>query len=181
MPVIHISNVPGKMANSKILTSVINTTNAATDTLRNFCVLTGLFLILQLKATTNVTSPSTLTVEIAKSFVRIKFNHSYWALFSRICFLFISETPKPVGVCVRQNGFFPHPDPSICNIFYNCVNGHELEVTCAPGLHFNSKTATCVWPETAGRSGCRSDANSKWIFSRQSSQNLNNLFNPQNN
>ncbi|XP_055615026.1 protein obstructor-E-like [Toxorhynchites rutilus septentrionalis] len=69
------------------------------------------------------------------------------------------QTPKPSGVCVRQNGHFPHPDSSVCNIFYNCVNGHELEVTCAAGLHFNPKTASCDWPETSGRVGCRSEAN----------------------
>uniref|UniRef100_A0A182W552 Chitin-binding type-2 domain-containing protein n=1 Tax=Anopheles minimus TaxID=112268 RepID=A0A182W552_9DIPT len=71
------------------------------------------------------------------------------------------QPPKPIGVCPRQNGFFPHPDPSICNIFYNCVNGRELEMTCVAGLHFYQPTGTCVWPDMANRQGCGSNANKK--------------------
>ncbi|XP_035775263.1 protein obstructor-E-like [Anopheles albimanus] len=71
------------------------------------------------------------------------------------------QPPKPVGVCPRQNGFFPHPDPAICNIFYNCVNGRELEMTCVAGLHFYQTTGTCVWPDMANRQGCGSNANKK--------------------
>ncbi|XP_052867671.1 protein obstructor-E-like isoform X1 [Anopheles cruzii] len=71
------------------------------------------------------------------------------------------QPPKPVGVCPRQNGFFPHPDPSICNIFYNCIHGRELEMTCVAGLHFYQPTGTCVWPDMANRQGCGSNANKK--------------------
>uniref|UniRef100_A0A182TW40 Chitin-binding type-2 domain-containing protein n=1 Tax=Anopheles melas TaxID=34690 RepID=A0A182TW40_9DIPT len=71
------------------------------------------------------------------------------------------QPPRPIGVCPRQNGFFPHPDSSICNIFYNCINGRELEMTCVAGLHFNEPTGTCVWPDMANRQGCGSNANKK--------------------
>ncbi|XP_055615024.1 protein obstructor-E-like [Toxorhynchites rutilus septentrionalis] len=71
------------------------------------------------------------------------------------------QPPKPSGVCLRQNGFFPHPDPTNCTIFYSCVEGRETEMTCAAGLHFDSATGTCNWAETAGRTNCRSNANKK--------------------
>ncbi|XP_309183.3 protein obstructor-E [Anopheles gambiae] len=71
------------------------------------------------------------------------------------------QPPRPIGVCPRQNGFFPHPDSSICNIFYNCINGRELEMTCVAGLHFYEPTGTCVWPDMANRQGCGSNANKK--------------------
>ncbi|XP_055534169.1 protein obstructor-E-like isoform X1 [Wyeomyia smithii] len=71
------------------------------------------------------------------------------------------QKPNPVGVCPRQNGFFPHPDSAICNVFYNCINGRELEMTCVAGLHFNFETGTCVWPDMANRVGCGSNANKK--------------------
>uniref|UniRef100_A0A182K5K0 Chitin-binding type-2 domain-containing protein n=1 Tax=Anopheles christyi TaxID=43041 RepID=A0A182K5K0_9DIPT len=71
------------------------------------------------------------------------------------------QKPKPIGVCPRQNGFFAHPDESICNTFYNCINGREIEMTCVAGLHFNEPTGTCVWPEMANREGCGSNANKK--------------------
>lgn len=72
----------------------------------------------------------------------------------------ITEKAKPIGVCPRQNGFFPHPDNTICNVFYNCVNGREIEMNCVAGLHFSLKTGTCVWPDMANREDCGSNANS---------------------
>lgn len=75
--------------------------------------------------------------------------------------VYLPEPANPEGVCLRQNGFFPHPDSSICNIFYNCVDGQEMEMACASGLHFDLKTGTCVWAENAGRPDCNNNANSK--------------------
>ncbi|XP_049297949.1 protein obstructor-E-like [Anopheles funestus] len=63
--------------------------------------------------------------------------------------------------CPRKNGFFSHPDPSICNVFYSCINGEELEMSCTGGLHFDEKSGTCVWPDVAAREGCGSNANKK--------------------
>lgn len=34
-------------------------------------------------------------------------------------------------------------------------------MTCVAGLHFNTETGTCVWPDMANRVGCGSNANSQ--------------------
>lgn len=68
--------------------------------------------------------------------------------------LFITETPQPNKLCPRKNGFFAHPNPSVCNVFYNCIQGDATEITCTAGLHFDEYSGTCVWPASAGREGC---------------------------
>lgn len=67
---------------------------------------------------------------------------------------FFSEEPKPNHLCPRKNGYFAHPDESVCNIFYNCIEGDATEIICPSGLHFDEYSGTCVWPESAGRTGC---------------------------
>jgi len=57
-------------------------------------------------------------------------------------------------LCLRQNGFFAHPEPQICHIFYNCIGGEATEIKCTNGLHFDEYSGTCVWPSSAGRQGC---------------------------
>ncbi|XP_058791440.1 protein obstructor-E-like [Phymastichus coffea] len=64
------------------------------------------------------------------------------------------QPPQPTKKCPRRNGFFAHPDPSVCNVFYNCIDGEAVEITCTTGLHFDEYSGTCVWPESAGRQGC---------------------------
>ncbi|XP_049886425.1 protein obstructor-E-like [Pectinophora gossypiella] len=64
------------------------------------------------------------------------------------------QPPKPTQQCPRRNGFFAHPDASVCNIFYNCIEGDAIEVKCTAGLHFDEYSGTCVWPDAAGRQGC---------------------------
>ncbi|XP_076626478.1 protein obstructor-E [Colletes latitarsis] len=64
------------------------------------------------------------------------------------------QPPQPTKKCPRRNGFFAHPDPSVCNIFYNCIDGEAIEITCTTGLHFDEYSGTCVWPDSAGREGC---------------------------
>jgi len=70
-----------------------------------------------------------------------------------------SEPAKSTEQCPRQNGFFAHPDLSICDVFYTCIEGEATESRCPPGLHFDEEQGVCVWPESAKREGCR-DANS---------------------
>ncbi|XP_063593487.1 uncharacterized protein LOC134770492 [Penaeus indicus] len=66
------------------------------------------------------------------------------------------QPAQPTEVCPRQNGYFPHPDPKICNKFYYCAAGSGSLITCPDGLVFSLKTGNCVWPDAAGRSGCAS-------------------------
>jgi hypothetical protein len=73
----------------------------------------------------------------------------------------LAETPKPNHYCPRRNGFFAHPEPAVCNKFYNCIEGEHTEITCTAGLHFDEFTGTCVWPDAGGRQGCNKDVTSK--------------------
>lgn len=69
----------------------------------------------------------------------------------------ISFTEEPKGdgeLCPRRNGHYAHPDPTICNIFFNCVDNVAIEVKCTGKQHFNEATGNCEWPHDAGREGC---------------------------
>lgn len=67
---------------------------------------------------------------------------------------FFPEQPKSNHDCPRRNGFFAHPDPTVCNIFFNCIEGDATEQKCTVGLWFDEYTGNCVWPETSNREGC---------------------------
>lgn len=58
--------------------------------------------------------------------------------------------------CPRQNGYFKHENPAICNQFFFCSAGQANLITCPDGLVFNEKTGTCSWPGEANRVGCQS-------------------------
>jgi hypothetical protein len=73
-----------------------------------------------------------------------------------------AEAPKGNQHCPRKNGYFAHPDPSVCHLFYNCIDGEFTEVPCTPGLHFDEYQGTCVWPESSGRSGCSKTESELW-------------------
>lgn len=67
------------------------------------------------------------------------------------------QSPKSTNEkCPRKHGFFAHPDPQVCNVFYNCIDGDAIEITCTNGLHFDEFSGTCVWPLSANREGCKS-------------------------
>lgn len=70
------------------------------------------------------------------------------------CRFLAPESPKGNQHCPRKNGYFAHPDSSVCHLFYNCIDGEYTEVPCTPGLHFDEYQGTCVWPESSGRTGC---------------------------
>lgn len=75
-----------------------------------------------------------------------------------VCLLAISEPPKGTNEkCPRKNGFFAHPNPGVCNVFYNCIDGDAIEIRCTAGLHFDEYSGTCVWPDSANREGCKSE------------------------
>ena len=66
------------------------------------------------------------------------------------------EPPKgPNDLCPRLNGFYAHPDPATCNIFYACVEGVAEEYTCSPGLWFDEYQGVCNWPSETDRKNCK--------------------------
>ncbi|XP_037079552.1 protein obstructor-E-like [Pollicipes pollicipes] len=67
------------------------------------------------------------------------------------------QEPKPSGLCPRQNGYYPDPDPTVCDKFTQCTKGEANPLTCPAGLLFSLKTSTCQWPDQAGRT-CNSEA-----------------------
>ena len=73
--------------------------------------------------------------------------------FHSVSFL---EPPKgPNDLCPRLNGFYAHPDPATCNIFYACVEGVAEEYTCSPGLWFDEYQGVCNWPSETDRKNCK--------------------------
>ena len=75
-------------------------------------------------------------------------------------FLFLllrsTETPRgPNDLCPRLNGFYAHPDPAICNVFYACVDGKPEEYVCSPGLWFDEYKGVCNWPAETDRQNCQ--------------------------
>ena len=72
------------------------------------------------------------------------------------------EPPKgPSDLCPRLNGFYSHPDPGVCHIFYACVDGTAEEYTCSSGLWFDEYSGVCNWPEVTDRKECKADAYGK--------------------
>ncbi len=68
---------------------------------------------------------------------------------------FFSEDPKgPNDLCPRRNGFYAHPDPGVCNVFYACVDGVAEEYTCSQGLWFDEYQGVCNWPGATDRKNC---------------------------
>merc|ERR1739840_37829 len=58
------------------------------------------------------------------------------------------QPPKgPSDLCPRLNGFYSHPDPSVCHIFYACVDGQAEEYS-----------GFCNWPEVTDRTECKAEA-----------------------
>ena len=54
-----------------------------------------------------------------------------------------------------MNGFYAHPDPAICNVFYACVDGKPEEYVCSPGLWFDEYKGVCNWPAETDRQNCQ--------------------------
>merc|ERR1712121_412697 len=69
------------------------------------------------------------------------------------------QPPKgPSDLCPRLKGFYSHPDPGVCHIFYACVDGTAEEYTCSSGLWFDEYSGVCNWPETTDRKDCKADS-----------------------
>lgn len=97
------------------------------------------------------------TTRIVNTLVTVFFTGDMICYFITL-YLSIHFSPEPANsnnLCPRRNGFFAHPDQSVCNVFYNCIEGEAIEVKCTAGLHFDEYSGTCVWPDTAARQGCQ--------------------------
>ncbi|XP_059480882.1 protein obstructor-E isoform X2 [Neocloeon triangulifer] len=57
------------------------------------------------------------------------------------------QPAKSTEKCPRQNGYFAHPDPAICNVFFNCIDGDAIESQCSSGLVFDEYAGVCSWPK----------------------------------
>ena len=69
------------------------------------------------------------------------------------------QRPQPGDAnCPRQNGVYPSPDVSVCDIFYTCLNGKSSMKQCPEGLHFDPNIGTCVWERDSSRTGCLSES-----------------------
>jgi hypothetical protein len=75
-----------------------------------------------------------------------------------LCF---SEPAQSSVQCPRKNGYFSHEDPSVCDRFYNCVDGVANSVSCPSGLIYDDYQGTCGWPETSQRPGCEKENRKK--------------------
>lgn len=67
---------------------------------------------------------------------------------------FAEKANRTSEFCPRQNGIFPHPDDTICDVFFICDDGGHSETKCANGLHFEESTGQCTWPDVANRKNC---------------------------
>ena len=130
--------------------SVINITSAVMALhVRNYVLMVSSLMLIS-AVQTNAISRSTLTAVTEQNFVSqlIKLGVSINE---------INSTEPARGTndyCPRKNGFFAHPDPIVCDLFYQCIEGEYTENKCAAGLHFDEYSGTCVWPATANREGC---------------------------
>ncbi|KAL6258684.1 protein obstructor-E-like [Pogonomyrmex barbatus] len=61
------------------------------------------------------------------------------------------QEPQPSKGCPRANGIFSHEDPNACDRFVNCIDGVVQVVPCPPGLIYEPKMSSCVWPADATR------------------------------
>ena len=62
-----------------------------------------------------------------------------------------TEEPQPSKGCPRANGYFKHEDPTACDRFVNCIDGVAQTMPCPPGLIYEDKMSSCVWPADASR------------------------------
>ena len=133
----------------------------------------------------DATSPSTLTAKIAPNFVSFSINNLFYFIVlawrNSNFYRPHSEPANATANCPRQNGYFAHSDPTVCDQFFFCSSGQGVLaerklfdsiiteplsyllifftanlITCPGGLVFNPNTGTCSWPGEANRAGCQS-------------------------
>ena len=57
--------------------------------------------------------------------------------------------------CERQNGYFEHEDPTVCDEYYECVHGVYNLRHCHEGLVFDKNSGSCKWAKSKVRTGCK--------------------------
>jgi len=67
------------------------------------------------------------------------------------------QDPQPTENCPRQNGYFAHPDPRICDKFFQCVDGVAYPNTCPTSLVYHPDRGQCAYEAEANRQGCSSN------------------------
>jgi len=67
------------------------------------------------------------------------------------------QAAKSSPGCPRENGYFPHPDETICDVFHFCVDGHPNRIECPSGLIFDNLLGQCGWADKSLRKGCTSE------------------------
>jgi len=64
----------------------------------------------------------------------------------------------PLGqtkICPRLNGFYPHPNRAVCNLFYSCLDGVSTEYSCSSGLVFDRYMGVCNWYDNVEHQDCK--------------------------
>jgi len=70
------------------------------------------------------------------------------------------QEPQSSPDCPRRNGYFPDPDPTVCDKFHYCSGGQANKVTCPSGLIFDPELGQCGWKAQVNREGCMDDKKS---------------------
>lgn len=142
-----------------IIYNVTNITNVLTASRLSNCAQMAQYLMNPFQKSTNVIIHSTWIAAIVwrrvrniEPFMRTNLQHLIMPFYSLT--LRPTEPPRPNEKCPRRNGFFAHPDPSNCQVFFNCIDGNAIENNCGAGLHFDEYTGTCLWPSQSERTGC---------------------------
>jgi len=67
------------------------------------------------------------------------------------------QPAKPTALCPRQNGYFVHEDPKVCDKFYFCVDGLANPLSCPESLIFSPANGQCSYSDQIKREGCSSE------------------------
>ncbi|CAH2057835.1 unnamed protein product, partial [Iphiclides podalirius] len=65
------------------------------------------------------------------------------------------QSPQPSAKCPRRNGLFAHPDPTFCDIYYDCVDGVAKEIKCTDGAQLDEQPPVCKWSYLLAKEACK--------------------------
>lgn len=65
------------------------------------------------------------------------------------------QTPQPSVDCPRRNGLFAHPDPTVCNIYLDCVDGVAEKIQCIDGVQREVESDLCKWSHLLAKETCK--------------------------